>query len=334
MMALLPGSVTAGLAQPPESSGVAQDSAPVEQDLVERQELENELAKLESRLESAPGDPEARFLKGLALVGLDRLAEAERVFARLVLEFPESLAAANNLASVMAPSRPDEAIGILERAVAANPEFRVVFDNLRLLYGDRSSRRYEEALGGSAGGASDLRISRSWDGARVPATADGEASLPISNSNRPADSDLPAAGRPAEVVGGEADRQAGESEAADNRPSDGSDLLGTAEMFVLAWARSWSSLDPKEILAFYADDFRPSSGLSSEAWRQQVARQVEASQFIDLSLEGLRVTLIGERAIAGFRQNYRSDLLAETSTRNLLIERAEGRWQIVEERSR
>jgi hypothetical protein len=51
-------------------------------------------------------------------------------------------------------------------------------------------------------------------------------------------------------------------------------------------------------------------------------------------VESAKVSMSGaDRATVTFRQNYRSDVLKSNTRKTLVMVRANGRWQIVEEKS-
>lgn len=99
--------------------------------LVEQQRYEQALARLENHLGKQPQDPRARFLKGMALTGLQRGPEAITVFRNLTVDYPELPEPYNNLAVLQAQAgRLEEARKALEIAIRIQPRNATTFENL------------------------------------------------------------------------------------------------------------------------------------------------------------------------------------------------------------
>jgi tetratricopeptide (TPR) repeat protein len=112
-------------------------------------------------LETASGeDPEAGFLRGVALAGAQRLDEAEDVFRDLIREHPEMPEAYNNLAVVQAETgRYDEAAETLKDALRTSEAHRTAWENLTTVYGKLASDAYNRALNlGSPPGREPVRL--------------------------------------------------------------------------------------------------------------------------------------------------------------------------------
>lgn len=98
------------------------------------------------------GDPQARFEAALELWRQGQVGEAEQAFVALVKDFPEHAGPWANLGIIYARSnRRDQAIGALAKAASLNPDNKVAFNWLGILYreaGDltRSRLSYERAL--------------------------------------------------------------------------------------------------------------------------------------------------------------------------------------------
>jgi Flp pilus assembly protein TadD len=83
-------------------------------------------------LESLPGDPDLRFARAAALERLGRVEEADPIFRELVEEDPGNAAAANYLGYSLADRglQLDEALKLISRAVALDPENPAYLDSL------------------------------------------------------------------------------------------------------------------------------------------------------------------------------------------------------------
>ena len=97
-------------------------------------------------LQEAPGDARLRFLKGLALFQLKRMADAEHEFNGLIEEFPELPEPYNNLAVVRAAQGNLEgARDALEAAIRSVPDYAVAYQNLGDLYLQLAAQRWRHA---------------------------------------------------------------------------------------------------------------------------------------------------------------------------------------------
>ncbi|MEQ1437937.1 tetratricopeptide repeat protein [Fontimonas sp. SYSU GA230001] len=98
------------------------------------------------------GDPNARFDAAMKLWRDNQIAEAEEAFISLTRDFPDHAGPWVNLGILFAKSnRRDPAIGAFGRAVSLNPDNKVAFNWLGILYreaGDLNRARlsYERAL--------------------------------------------------------------------------------------------------------------------------------------------------------------------------------------------
>ena len=104
------------------------------------------LAMANAALQEAPGDARLRFLPGLALFQLKRMADAEHEFNGLIEEFPELPEPYNNLAVVRAAQGNLEgARDALEAAIRSVPDYAVAYQNLGDLYLQLAAQRWRHA---------------------------------------------------------------------------------------------------------------------------------------------------------------------------------------------
>lgn len=102
---------------------------------------------LDDLLSSAPGDAEARFLRGLALVRLNRSAEAIDAFHALTLDHPKLPEPYNNLA-VLYAKRGDLILArdTLENGLDQQPDYAPAQENLGDVYAALAAKAYNHAL--------------------------------------------------------------------------------------------------------------------------------------------------------------------------------------------
>ncbi len=94
-----------------------------------------------------PREPQARFLKGLALAESGKTDEAIAVYRGIVAEYPELPEPHNNLAVLLAQKGEYElARAELEAAIAAAPDYAVAYENLGDIHAQLAISAYEKAV--------------------------------------------------------------------------------------------------------------------------------------------------------------------------------------------
>ena len=101
-----------------------------------------------------------------------------------------------------------------------------------------------------------------------------------------------------------------------------------------SWAKKWSAKDVKGYLSAYADDFKPSGGLTRQKWASQRRERLRKPHFIQVKVDKFRVEFTGDRqARITFDQEYQSDNYSDHVQKTLLMELKNGHWLITEETS-
>ena len=115
---------------------------------------------------SAAGvDAELRFLRGVALMDLQRNAEALAWFERMTQDYPELPDPFNNIALLhVRASRLESARQALETALRNDPSYRVARANLGLVHLMLAVQAWEQV---TAGGPVDPQLMRRLEGARA-----------------------------------------------------------------------------------------------------------------------------------------------------------------------
>ena len=117
------------------------------QTLLSQGQFDQALKKVEGQLKTAPQDAEARFLRGLILVKLNRGPEAIKVFADLTRDYPQLPEPYNNLAVLYAQQGDyEKARDALEAALATHPSYATAHENLGDLYARLATQAYGKAL--------------------------------------------------------------------------------------------------------------------------------------------------------------------------------------------
>lgn len=143
--------------------------------LMARGDRPGALAMAERVAKAAPKDPQAAFLRGVALMDLQRDDEALAAFTQLSQDYPELPDPLNNIALLHARAgRLDRALPALEAALRNDPGHRTARANLGLVHLMLAIDAWEQA---AAGGPADPALQRLLLGARALLPA-GAASAP------------------------------------------------------------------------------------------------------------------------------------------------------------
>lgn len=294
----------------------AQDLGKIK-NLMQAEHYDQALDLLEVRVQAAPGDAEARFLQGVALVELERDGEALGVFERLTQDHPDLPEPYNNLA-VLYAARGDHARArdALLEAIGTHPSYATAHENLGDIYAQMAGIAYNEALqldvGNDAARAKLKLIDEMFPGQQLTGLPEDPASEGLS---------LVAAALPTPVPSPPA-----LSAADSNRTA----ILST----LTSWAHAWSSQDVERYLGFYAADFVPADGSRRADWVQGRRTRLVRPSFIDVTLSNLDVALggAGEARVA-FTQSYRADTYQDEVRKRVTLNRSSGEWRITREQS-
>lgn len=116
-------------------------------DLLERKQYAEAIEKLDRLSAERPREPQARFLKGIALSDQGKADEAIAVFRAVLADFPELPEPRNNLA-VLYAQKGEYALARdeLERAVQTAPDYAVAHENLGDVYARLAEVEYERTM--------------------------------------------------------------------------------------------------------------------------------------------------------------------------------------------
>jgi Flp pilus assembly protein TadD len=116
-------------------------------DLIDRKQYAEAIARLDALSAERPREPQARFMKGLALSDEGKTDEAIAVFRGVLADFPELPEPRNNLA-VLYAQKGEYALARdeLERAVQTAPDYAVAHENLGDVYARLAEAEYEKTV--------------------------------------------------------------------------------------------------------------------------------------------------------------------------------------------
>jgi len=129
-----------------------------------------------------PREPQARFLKGVALADSGKTDDAIAVYLGLVADFPELPEVRNNLAVLYGQKgNYDGARDELTAAILAAPDYAIAYENLGDVYARLAGSNYEKAIARNAKNTTappKLKLVREVLGLRAPPPAAPPASAP------------------------------------------------------------------------------------------------------------------------------------------------------------
>ena len=270
------------------------------------------LQRIDAALAKHPDDAPMKFRRGVALSILGRETEAVVLFKTLAEEHPEIPASYNNLA-VLYGRQGDfqKAREALEKATRAYPNYGAAYANLGDVYTQLATQAYSRAIELDAPDASlPDRL------ARLQAVL-SQAGPTV-------------AGKSLKTPGMRATSMATPATTAASTASAVAAGAGDVEAAVAAWAAAWSRRDMDAYVAAYTEDFA-GSARSHEAWVQDRSARIVARKRIVVEITALQVEVHGDRAIARFRQTYRSDNASETGGKTLKLVHRDGRRWLIEQ---
>ena len=105
------------------------------------------------------------------------------------------------------------------------------------------------------------------------------------------------------------------------------------ELSINQWVNSWSSKDIEAYIASYASEFKPSRGLSRNAWEKGRRKRLANPAFIKITLTNVVVDFRGkDLAKITFRQKYQSDTYSDEVNKEITVKMINDKWLITRER--
>jgi Flp pilus assembly protein TadD/ketosteroid isomerase-like protein len=317
--------------------------------------LSEAMVKADAYLSTKPTDPQMRFLKGVIQRNSGKQAEAITTFTKLTEDYPELPEPYNNLAVLYAGQNQfDKARSALEMAIRTNPSYATAHENLGDVYARLASQAYNKALqldGTNAAVQPKLAIIREVfkpnlkgqppvaalpvagpampvappaSAVKPPAAVPAPVPTPAQVTPAPAAKPVPAPATSAAPVKPPVNEKTAK-EARDAKEAK------EAEAAVLAWAKAWTNQDMSAYLGAYGKDFNPPGKQSRDVWEKERRQRIVGKSNISVQVENLSVTVNANKAIAKFRQNYKSNALDISSRKTLDLVKSGNHWVIVRE---
>lgn len=330
--------------------GVAQFSYAESEALKEISMLSNQgnqaaaLDKVNSYLKRNPKDAEALFMKGVILVELGQNDNAISTFNNLTNEFPNLPEPYNNLAVLYADKGDyDKARRSLEKAIKTHPSYATAHENLGDIYARLASEAYNKAFKlDSSNARAQNKLSMITDLFGSKATTARPTTV-AANTTKPASVITPTPAKPVvqtpeakapEVKMPEKAVEVVEPVVEQPAPQPVADNSEEAVLAAAnAWAAAWSAQDVAQYLASYTSSFKPSNGMSHQAWKKQRRQRVSAPKSIQVRLGNPKVKMQGDnKAKVSFYQTYIANGKKRGTGKTLTFVNENGQWLIQREK--
>ena len=311
--------VTAGLVAVPvlaQSSSVQRA-----QSLLDQGKPIEALKQLDAAVAADPGNAEARFMRGIVLVQVNRADDAIKVFEQLTKDFPKLPEPYNNLAVLYAQQgNYDAAKNALLSAISTHPSYATAHENLGDIYSTLARQAYNRAL----------ELDAENEAARVKlAMLDRIVTPPPAGASQPS----PASSQPA-VASGQPPIARTQPLPAGSPAGDGLSSEQAVLGAVQNWSRAWENQDVNGYLNSYSQEFKPADGQSLRRWQRTRRERVSSPRSIDVVINNPEVRMIDAfTAQVDFRQFYRSDSYRDQTRKRLTMVNSNGRWLILREES-
>ncbi|HEY9210027.1 MAG TPA: tetratricopeptide repeat protein [Methylotenera sp.] len=275
------------------------------------------LDRVNTFIAANPKNPQGLFMKGVLLAEEGRREEAIKVFIDVTEKFPNLPEPYNNLAVLYADQGQfDKARKALETAIKTHPSYATAHENLGDIYARMASEAYGKAL------QLDTANSRAQGKLSLIKDLFGTGNKTVIAANEPAKNirTTPITYTiPPEIK---------KTNASTNTPADTNKTITTT---INDWAQAWSNKNVDNYLAYYGASFKPTKGMSRQAWEQQRKQRISKPSKISVEISDLKVESDGNSATAKFKQTYRADSKPISTNKTLLMKRDGDDWYIIEE---
>jgi hypothetical protein len=312
--------------------------------LLKAGQYDQAMQKVDAYLATKPKDAQGRFLKGLIYTEQNKTAEAINLFTGLTQDYPELPEPYNNLAVLYAgQGQYEKARQALEMAIRTHPSYATAHENLGDVYAKLASQAYDKALSldsGNSAAQTKLALLKELISTGNRARGTQVAQAPAAKSAAPAPAAPPppskdaAKAPPAAPATATATPAPAPAPAPASAPAAKSGDESEVAAAVNAWAAAWAGKDVPGYLGAYGKEFKAPKGESRAAWEAGRKQRIEGAKNISVKVSSLKVSFTdANTAVAKFRQDYKSNVTSANSAKTLVLSKAGGKWQIVEERS-
>ena len=268
-------------------------------------------------LRSNPKNPDARFVKGMAMAKSSKTRQAIDIFKSLTRDYPNNPEPWNNLATLYAQQEKyHQARDALISAINTHPSYATAYENLGNIYSKMAVIAYNRAL-----------------------------EMDKSDKKKPVDVQLALINRFSYATGSSAKSSIKKSATKFIKlPEKKSPSIEEKSIFsyegeknqilsvLYGWSQAWSAQKPKDYLVYYAPDFQTPGGMPRRIWNKRRYDRLTRPNFIKVKVEQPEITFINDStARLIFLQDYHSNRFRDKNKKTLIMQKVNGNWRIFKE---
>jgi hypothetical protein len=301
------------------------------------------LTMIDQYLTTNPRDPDMLLLKGVILAERNNRKEAERIFRRLIDDFPFLPEPYNNLAVLYAQGgQVEKAKVVLEMAIKTNASYATAFENLSNIYARLASESYSKALNIDArklGLQPKLRLINqviSISPAAPLVAADEKSQSVIAVPEQVATPSRSSTNPPVPESSSDhtkSTQAAAQFETIAPQTEPAPTASVTAALATLeAWRAAWSNKDIHGYIATYTPGYQPSANITHKDWVKDRTARIMGKARIKVRVSDIDVIEQSEnQVIISFSQNYESDRFRSVIKKRMTFIPGDRNWMISRE---
>lgn len=270
-------------------------------------------------LKSNPKNPDARFVKGIALAKAGKTTQAINVFKSLTRDYPNNPEPWNNLATLYAKQEKyHQARDALIKAINTHPSYATAYENLGNIYSKMAVIAYNRALEMDQGGKKkpvdvQLALINRFSNTTGSSAKTSGKKLPLT-SIKP---------KPAQKISPTI-----EEKSIFSYEEEKNQILS----ILYGWSQAWASQKPKDYLVYYAPGFQTPGGMPRHIWEKRRHDRLTKPRFIKVGVEKPKITFINDStARLIFLQDYHSNRFRDKNKKTLIMQKVNGNWRILKE---
>jgi hypothetical protein len=297
-------------------SSDADTDADAVQILIDDEEYENAIARVEVALKKHKKNQRLLLQRGFVLVKLERFEAALSHYKKLNRKLKSNPEPGNNLAMVYKlQGKNSEAISQLKKTIKRFPDYAQAYENLGDIYIEIAQAQYKR--GADQFPDNEILLSKSE----------------IANDfNQLSTNNTKTAKRNA-LVEQETVKKQQEQEVVQVVPlaTPTDEIMQTLS----SWITAWSERNVDDYLLHYSREYVPGDGIILGEWIGRRREDLNAAEFIKINLDQIDITQNdSDLIVANFVQTYESNLLKTKLLKSLTLRLYEGNWLIIKEESR
>lgn len=305
-----------------DQSSARKDAEAVQQ-LINEQEFENAIARVDAALSQHKKDERLLLQRGFILVQLNQLEAAQKHYKKLKRKLKNNPEPGNNLAMVYRlQGEYAEAVELFKDTIEKFPDYAQAYENLGDTYIEMAQKEYQRGVDNIPDHellTSKASISQSFNQISTDNTPSGKRRA------------LAASQATSENTAAESANHSGSQPTVTPLRSPSDQVTDTLR----SWVTTWSNRDVDNFLAHYSREFVPADGLGLPEWIGKRTEELSSTDFIKVRLNEIRITQSSaDLIIANFIQEYETDSVNNRSLKSLTLKFYQDRWLILKEESR